>query len=82
MSKAIEIEHLNSIKHGTGTETPRHNIPANAQILLVKVVLELKRETAGNPLKYKARLCILDNLARKSVASVFASTANDKSLKI
>jgi hypothetical protein len=81
-TKAIETELLNLIKHGTGTETPRYNIPAGAQILPVKIVLKLKRDTAGNPLKYKARLCILGNLARKSVASVFAPTANDKSLKI
>lgn len=79
---AIEAELLNLIKHGTGTVTPRHAIPTGAQILPVKVVLKLKRDTAGRPMKYKARLCVLGNLARKSVASVFAPTANDKSLKI
>ena len=80
--KAIEVELQSLMDHGTGTEVPRHAIPASAQILPVKIVLKLKRDTTGVPTKFKARLCALGNLMRKSALNVFSPTANDKSLKL
>jgi hypothetical protein len=67
----------------TGTEVARADIPVGAQILPVKVVLKIKRDSEGNPTKFKARLCVRGNLMRKEdLGSVFAPTANDKSLKL
>ena len=69
--------------HPSGTpELARRDIPAGAQILPCKIVLKLKRETTGQPNKYKARLCALGNLMRWLSLSCFPPTANDKSLKL
>jgi hypothetical protein len=80
--EAIRIELESLLNHATGTEVSRSEIPADSQILPVKVVLKLKRDSEGTATKYKARLCVLGNLVRKSVTSVFAPTANAKSLML
>lgn len=78
---SIEQEIQNLLNHNTGTEVRREDVPAGAQILPIKVVLKLKRDTFGVPTKFKARFCVLGNLKWKSSLSVFSPTANEKSLK-
>ena len=79
--EAIEKEVQNLVSHNTGTEVRREEVPRGAQILPIKVVLKLKRDTEGLPTKFKARLCVLGNLKFKSLSVVFSPTANEKSLK-
>jgi hypothetical protein len=75
-----ELEALK--EHNTGTEVSRQDIPRTAQVLPVKVVLKIKRDSQGVEIKHKARLCVLGNLRRKTLSSVFSPTANDKSLQL
>ena len=80
--EAIRIEIQALLDHDTGTEVARSSIPRGAQVVPVKVVLRIKRDSQGKAIKYKARLCVLGNLVKKSVTSVFAPTANAKSLML
>ena len=75
-----EIQNL--VTHGTGVEVSRAEVTPGAQILPVKVVLKKKRDSEGKVTKYKARLCVLGNLKKKSFESVYSPTANEKSLKL
>ena len=79
---AIITEIMALLAHHTGTRVTLDQIPYGSQILPVKVVLKLKRDSLGDPIKYKARLCVLGNLQRKTLTNVFAPTANEKSLKL
>jgi hypothetical protein len=80
--ESIRVEIKALLDHNTGTEVALSDIKSGAQILPVKVVLKLKRDTTGAPIKYKARLCVLGNLVKKTLTSVFAPTANAKSLML
>ena len=82
--RAAIVKELKSlVEHNTGTEVIKEDIPAGNQIIPTKLVLKIKRDTLGMPIKYKARLVVLGNLKRKSsISEVFAPTVNDKSLKI
>ena len=81
-TQSIVAEIQNLVTHGTGVEVSRAEVTPGAQILPVKVVLKKKRDSEGKVTKYKARLCVLGNLKKKSFESVYSPTANEKSLKL
>ena len=79
---AIKVELTALLNHGTGEEVALSHVPRGAQILPVKIVLKLKRDSEGVPTKFKARLVVLGNLQKTVPSNVFSPTANDKSLKL
>jgi hypothetical protein len=79
---AIEVELNALLNHGTGEEVSLSSLPRGTQVLPVKIVLKLKRDSEGVPTKFKARLVVLGNLQKSVPANVFSPTANDKSLKL
>ena len=75
-----EMNNLNS--HGVGREIRRQDIPKGALIYRTKFHLKKKRNTVGEFTKGKARLVVLFNLIKTGVASFFAPTVNERSVKL
>jgi hypothetical protein len=79
---AIKSEISSLLSHDIGSPVLRSEIPAGEQILPVKCVLHIKRDSKSDPIKFKARLVVLGNLKKNTMSDVFAPTANDKSIKL
>jgi hypothetical protein len=68
--------------NGTGEVINFEDIPKGATIYPSKLILKKKRDAENSFTKAKARLVVCSNLTKSIFATLFAPTANDKSIKL
>ena len=79
---ATEKEMKNLDDNGTGEVVNFEDIPQNATIYPSKLILKKKRDSENSFTSAKARLVVCSNLTKNLFATLFAPTANDKSIKL
>jgi hypothetical protein len=67
---------------GVYDEIAFEDIPVTEPIYPTKMIFKKKRDSVGNFLSAKARLCVIGNWITQAFSNLFAPTANEKALKL